>query len=123
MGQVVEILTAAKANMERHGWCRGWRQNALCCLNHKQAVVRDRYFTDRYDRDRIKIGLDLNSEAEKIMAEAVLALYPMIRELYTHKRASSGTLVMVWNDRVCETQEQALQLFDKAIEIAEARRL
>jgi hypothetical protein len=123
MGQVVEILEAAKASVWRHGWCRGWRENALCCLSHKQAVVRERYYMDRHDSWRIKTGIDLNSAAEKVMGDAVLELYPMIRELYTHKRASSGTLVIVWNDKICETQEQAIKLFDKAIEIAEARRL
>jgi hypothetical protein len=110
--------------MERHGWCRGWRENALCCLSHKQAVVRERYFTWIVTTAGASRPVSISTpRPRRSWRDAVLELYPMIRELYTHKRASSGTLVIVWNDKICETQEQAIKLFDKAIEIAEARRL
>lgn len=125
---VLNVLVRAREIIDRDGWRRGAiygtpdhvLQGAKCALNAKRAAVRDIVAPEIEVMPVAQVSefMDLSIAAERLLAQAVVVLCPEVKaRLYA--RVSSGGIVIHWNDTVAQSKDDALALYDKAIELAQ----
>lgn len=122
---VTQLLRGTREVLVRDGWRRGApagtypnKDGCKCVLNAKRVAVWLAFSAPEQigviPPEDFENYIDLSSKTEDVLSDAVDALYH--DEL--NGRASGGTRVIIWNDTVCQTQEQALAMVDKAIELS-----
>jgi SpoU rRNA methylase family enzyme len=129
---VTEMLRKTREIVASEGWRRGILLGdeyhdpvepgcTKCVLNAKRLAIRQAYNMPMQlgvaEIQEIISYTNLSSLTETALGKAVDALYPKV-VAKMHPHTSSGTKVILWNDSVCQSQEQALELIDKAIELS-----
>ena len=121
MGDVVDLLHDARMTIVERGWTRGVifdpvNKPPVCAMVAKQIALNKRFSLFNHDADWFKVS----HKADKILCEACLAIYPDIDRIH---RFTFGGTVVHWNDHIANHKGEVLALYDKAIEIAEQRRI